>query len=52
MDGFDRLWKGSPMTERDVAHIIQETLKAIKDCHTHGICHRDLKPENILINKD
>ena len=52
MDGFDRLWKGSPMAEKDVAHIIKETLKAIKECHSNCIYHKDLRPENILINKE
>ena len=52
MDLFDRLWQGKPLSERDIAHIIEQVLKAIKECHSQMICHRDLKPENILINSD
>jgi len=37
-----------PMSESQVAYMMQQILSATKFCHDRGIIHRDLKPQNIL----
>ena len=43
---YNRLAKTVRFTERDVARLTVQMLKALKFCHDHHICHRDLKLEN------
>ncbi|MCQ2819191.1 MAG: serine/threonine-protein kinase [archaeon] len=41
-----------PYDEREICHIIQQLLFALKYLHLKGIVHRDLKPENLLFGEE
>lgn len=40
------------ISKHTVTFISKAMLKAIEDCHKHGIIHRDIKPANFLIRPD
>jgi calcium-dependent protein kinase len=44
--------RGKPMTEREVAFMLEKLLKALHHCHSQNIIHRDIKPENIMRGED
>mmetsp|Transcript_154123 Transcript_154123/g.287320 ORF Transcript_154123/g.287320 Transcript_154123/m.287320 type:complete len:711 (-) Transcript_154123:75-2207(-) len=46
---FDYIIENDSVTEREVAKIMTQILRAIRYMHGQGICHRDLKPENFLL---
>lgn len=37
-------------TDHDIRYYINELLKALDYCHSHGIMHRDVKPHNVMID--
>eukprot|EP00826_Nyctotherus_ovalis_P055614 TRINITY_DN739_c0_g8_i1.p1 TRINITY_DN739_c0_g8~~TRINITY_DN739_c0_g8_i1.p1 ORF type:complete len:435 (-),score=100.54 TRINITY_DN739_c0_g8_i1:57-1361(-) len=39
-----------PFTEKEIRHIIHQTLLGLAYAHKNGFFHRDIKPENLLIN--
>ena len=45
---FDEL-KTNTFTENQVAFILYEILKGLKQIHDLGYIHLDIKPENILL---
>jgi calcium-dependent protein kinase len=46
---FDRIVdKNSKITEKQAAHLLRDSLIALKYCHDRNIVHRDLKPENFV----
>lgn len=44
------LLRTGPMPERDVMHILQQLLSALREAHNAGILHRDIKPANVFIH--
>ena len=36
----------------DIRYYINELLKALDFCHSHGIMHRDVKPHNVMIDHE
>ena len=43
--------KKRPFTEEETRQVLQWLLRAIQECHEHGICHADIKLDNIgLVN--
>ncbi len=45
----DRVRAQQAFTLREVVHIVDQILNALKVAHGHNVVHRDIKPENILL---
>eukprot|EP01121_Diplochlamys_sp_Union-15-3_P002969 TRINITY_DN12803_c0_g1_i1.p1 TRINITY_DN12803_c0_g1~~TRINITY_DN12803_c0_g1_i1.p1 ORF type:complete len:232 (-),score=41.40 TRINITY_DN12803_c0_g1_i1:30-725(-) len=55
MDGgslADIILEGTLMTEKHIAYVCKEVLKALEYMHTKGRIHRDIKSDNILLRSD
>lgn len=49
-DIFEFLEEQGPLTEEDVAIVMNNLLSTVNYCHQRNLIHRDLKPENILLD--
>jgi calcium-dependent protein kinase len=50
---FDKIaTKKDPLTEYQIADIMNKLVRAIIHCHSQNICHRDIKPENIMYSNE
>ncbi len=46
----DRLAEG-PLSEEELAPLVEGLFDAVETAHAHGLVHRDLKPANILLDE-
>ena len=49
-DLYDLLKRRGSLSEREVQHILHQTLLSLAEAHEHGVLHRDIKPHNIRLS--
>lgn len=48
---FEVILSAGTFQERQAAHVMQSTFRALNYMHSHALTHRDLKPENFLVTE-